>query len=199
MAISFCKRVLNTHASTVKLPVPGLRFGLSGTSTRPSMPSKLNACPTSPGANVAPPCSVPGLLSQISLALPSPGHQETMFEGGGTHDGVGVGVGVTSGEPVTMTPGPGLFGRALFHRFCPNPTSAREMPVKQIATPSKSRGLRNADWEEKIFRTRERFTSHARCKSRKILRKLGKKWSDCTRHGCHYSFFWGRLKRRVPL
>src|SRR5207237_10840943 len=111
MAISFCKRVLNTHASTVKLPVPGLRFGLSGTSTRPSMPSKLNACPTSPGANVAPPCSVPGLLSQISLALPSPGHQETLCEGGGTHDGVGVGV--TSGEPVTMTTGPGLVGRGL--------------------------------------------------------------------------------------
>jgi len=75
--------------------------------------------------------------------------------GGGTHDGVGVGVGVTSGEPVTMTPGPGLFGRALFHRFCPKTTSAREMPVKQIATPSKRRGLRNADWEEKIFRMRE--------------------------------------------
>jgi hypothetical protein len=78
-----------------------------------------------------------------------------MFGGGGTHDGVGVGVGVTSGEPVTMTPGPGLVGRALFHRFWPNTTSAREMPVKQIATPSKRRGWRNADWEEKIFLTRE--------------------------------------------
>src|SRR6266568_9347295 len=129
--------------------------GDEGTFTKSSIPSKLNACPTSPGAKVVPPCSVPGLPSQISLALPSPGHQLTMPGGGGTHDGVGVGVGVTSGELATMTPGPGLFGRALFHRFCPNTTSAREMPVKQIATPSKSRGLRNADWEAKIFRMRE--------------------------------------------
>ena len=149
--------------------------GDEGTFTKSSIPSKLNACPTSPGAKVVPRCSVPGLPSQISLALPSPGHQLTMPGGGGTHDGVGVGVGVTSGEPVTMTPGPGLFGRALFHRFCPNTTSAREMPVKQIATPSKSRGWRNADWEEKIFLTRESFYFTRNLQVEKILRKLRKK------------------------
>src|SRR5437764_5255593 len=138
-----------THISTVN----DWKLNHVPRSTESLIPSKLNACPTSPGAKVVPPCSVPRLPSQISLALPSPGHQLTMPGGGGTHDGVGVGVGVTSGEPVTMTPGPGLFGRALFHRFCPNTTSAREMPVKQIATPNKSRGWRNADWEEKIFLT----------------------------------------------
>src|SRR6266571_7686217 len=62
--------------------------GDEGTFTKSSIPSKLNACPTSPGAKVVPRCSVPGLPSQISLALPSPGHQLTMFEGGGTHVGL---------------------------------------------------------------------------------------------------------------
>src|SRR6266568_163738 len=62
--------------------------GDEGTFTKSSIPSKLNACPTSPGAKVVPRCSVPGLPSQISLALPSPGHQLTMFEGGGTHCGL---------------------------------------------------------------------------------------------------------------
>src|SRR5258707_7487508 len=42
-----------------------------------SLPSKLNACPTSPGAKVAPPSSVPELPPTRSLAVPSPGHQLT--------------------------------------------------------------------------------------------------------------------------
>src|SRR5207248_2663757 len=136
---------------------------------------KPNACPTSPAGKVTPFCAVPLFAPTMSLALPSPGHQLTMFGGGGTHDGVGVGVTTPPGEPVTMTPGSWLLGRALFHRFCPNTTSAREMPVKQIATPSKRRGWRNADWEEKIFLTQERFTSPETCKSRQIFRKLRKK------------------------
>jgi len=94
-----------------------------------------------------------------------------MSGGGGTHDGVGVGV--TSGEPVAMTPGPGLFGRALFHRFWPKTTSAREMPVKQIATPSKSRGWRNADWEEKIFLMR-RGLLHPKVASRENFAQVEK-------------------------
>src|SRR5215475_11308748 len=49
----------------------------SGTMTTSSTPSKLNACPTSPVAKVAPFCGVPLLPSQASLALPSPGQQLT--------------------------------------------------------------------------------------------------------------------------
>jgi len=44
----------------------------------------------------------------MSLALPSPGHQETMFEGGGTHDGVGVGVGVKVAVAVAVAVGVGV-------------------------------------------------------------------------------------------
>src|SRR6266478_5134945 len=85
-----------THISTVN----DWKLNHVPRSTESLIPSKLNACPTSPGAKVVPPCSVPGLPSQISLALPSPGHQLTMSGGGGTHDGVGVGVGVAVGVGV---------------------------------------------------------------------------------------------------
>src|SRR6266571_1686231 len=87
----------STHASIVKLP--GIsRFGACGTKMKSSTPSRLKACPTLPGANVAPFCSVPLLPSCMSFALPSPGHQLIMFGGGGSHvgdaTGLGDGVGV---------------------------------------------------------------------------------------------------------
>src|SRR5215475_4399262 len=48
-------------------------------------PSKLNACPTFPDVNVAPPAKVPSLPSVMSLAVPSAGHQLTSPDGGSTH------------------------------------------------------------------------------------------------------------------
>src|SRR5205823_2029395 len=42
-------------------------------------------CPTLPGANVVPFCSVPLLPPWISVALPSPGYHAVMLEGGGAH------------------------------------------------------------------------------------------------------------------
>jgi hypothetical protein len=97
-----------------------------------------------------------------------------MFGGGAAQVavGVGVGVGVTSGEPVTMTPGPGLFGGALFHRFCPNTTSAREMPVKRMAMPSKTRALRKADSGGYFFFTREIYFTRTLHVEKKILAEL---------------------------
>src|ERR1041385_1254377 len=74
-----------TQASIVIASV-GLSEALDATNTPELVLAlKLNACPTSPGANVAPPWSVPGLPSQISLALPSPGHQLIMPAGGAAH------------------------------------------------------------------------------------------------------------------
>src|SRR5438046_9283316 len=72
------------HASMVIWFV-GFKFGEFCTSTKSFTPSKLNACPTLPAANVAPFCSVPLLPSSISFALPSPGHQLTIFACGGVH------------------------------------------------------------------------------------------------------------------
>src|SRR5258708_5507407 len=69
------------HASRVISPVPKSKFALLGTCTEAAVPLKLNACPTLPGANVAPPRSVPLLPPLISFAFPSPGHQLTMPEG----------------------------------------------------------------------------------------------------------------------
>src|SRR6266404_6023772 len=67
-----------------------LRLGASATWTNADVPLKLNACPTSPGPNVVPPCSTPLLLPTLSFALPSPFHQLTkpeetgaQFVGGG--------------------------------------------------------------------------------------------------------------------
>src|SRR6266853_3383820 len=48
------------------------------------VPSKLKAWPTLPVINVVPLNSVPLLLSTVSLALPSPGHQLTKPEGAAT-------------------------------------------------------------------------------------------------------------------
>src|SRR5437016_723911 len=67
------------------------RLGASGTFTNAATPSKLNACPTMPLANVAPFWSVPLLPSAISLALPSPGHQLTSPAGGGVQTTIIVG------------------------------------------------------------------------------------------------------------
>src|SRR6266568_6142726 len=53
-------------------------------------PSKLNACPTNPGANVALPSSTPLLLPTASVPFPSPFHQPTKPEGGLTHAETGV-------------------------------------------------------------------------------------------------------------
>src|SRR5688500_12313611 len=56
-------------------------------SARPNLsstPSKLNACPTLPDANVAPFCSVPSLVPLMSCPLPSPGHQLTNPAGAST-------------------------------------------------------------------------------------------------------------------
>jgi hypothetical protein len=64
------------------LPVPTSRLPDAATTTAP-VPAKLNACPTSPG--LKPTLAVPELLSTISLALPSPGHQLTNPCGGFTH------------------------------------------------------------------------------------------------------------------
>src|SRR5947199_271141 len=67
------------------------KLGASGTFTNAATPSKLNACPTMPLANVAPFWSVPLLPSCISLALPSPGHQLTSPAGGGVQATINVG------------------------------------------------------------------------------------------------------------
>src|SRR5439155_11124742 len=67
------------------------RLGASGTFTNAATPSKLNACPTMPLANVAPFWSVPLLPSCMSLALLSPGHQLTSPAGGGVQTPIIVG------------------------------------------------------------------------------------------------------------
>ena len=61
-------------------------LGLAATLTYESLlPSKLNACPTSPLAKAASPWSMPSLPPMMSLALSSPGHQLTKPDGGGRH------------------------------------------------------------------------------------------------------------------
>src|SRR5207245_7829543 len=49
------------------------------------MPSRLNACPTKPGANAAPLTSVPVLLPAASPASPLARHQPTIPAGGAAH------------------------------------------------------------------------------------------------------------------
>src|SRR5581483_4618186 len=62
-----------------------------GICTNAFVPSKLKACPTRPAAlAVAPPCKVPLFVLPMSWAFPSPGHQLTSPEGGGTHAGAGL-------------------------------------------------------------------------------------------------------------
>src|SRR5205823_1832692 len=58
---------------------------IGGSDTKSFTPSKLNACPTFPAAKVAPLTSVPLWPPLMSLALPSPGHQDTIFGGGTVH------------------------------------------------------------------------------------------------------------------
>src|SRR5207245_1456477 len=78
--------VWNAQKSTDRGVVgPKSKLAACGTSTKSSLPSRLNACPTSPTAKPAPFCSVPLLPSSMSLAFPSPGHQLIMFGGGGVH------------------------------------------------------------------------------------------------------------------
>src|ERR1035437_3058201 len=59
----------------------------SGTTTESRPLLKLNADPTSPGANVAPLSSAPLFVPAMSPASPSPGHQPTRPEGGGIQFG----------------------------------------------------------------------------------------------------------------
>src|SRR5207248_6491917 len=66
----------NTQASSDSCVVR-FRLAAFGMETSSLMPSKLNACPTSPAANAVPPTSVPLLLSAESLALLSPRYQLT--------------------------------------------------------------------------------------------------------------------------
>src|SRR4051812_42019434 len=73
---------IEIHASRVTRVT--FRFGASGTTTTPAF-AKLNACPTLPGAKLAPFCAVPLLPPRMSLALPSPVHQLTRFVGSGVH------------------------------------------------------------------------------------------------------------------
>src|SRR5438477_9873491 len=71
--------------SAVKPGFCGFRLLLCGiTAPSPSL-LKLKACPAFPAANQAPFWSVPLLLPLISFAFPSPGHQLTIFGGGGVH------------------------------------------------------------------------------------------------------------------
>ena len=71
---------------TSKLPaVAGL------TRTRPLPLLKLKAVPTSPLVKPMPFSSVPVLPPMMSVALPWPGHQATMPEGGASQEGGGVG------------------------------------------------------------------------------------------------------------
>src|SRR5580658_5066297 len=64
----------------------GCKEALLGIRTYPVAPSKLNASPTSPGAKVTPPTSVPLWPSTISFALPSPGHQAAIPGGVAVQD-----------------------------------------------------------------------------------------------------------------
>ena len=64
--------------------------------------------------------------------------------------GVGVGVGVTSGEATTVAPVSGcLLG--LSHRVWPNPTNAREMPIRQNANPIRPRRVKKAESDVSFF------------------------------------------------
>src|SRR5688572_28097879 len=45
---------------------------------------KLKPCPTMPGGKLTPPLIVPLLLPEMSAALPSPGHQAIIPDGGET-------------------------------------------------------------------------------------------------------------------
>jgi len=65
-----------------KLPVK-FRLGRLETTTKALV--RLKACPTMPGAKVAPFSSVPLFPATISDVLPSPGHQPTIPAGAGTH------------------------------------------------------------------------------------------------------------------
>src|ERR1700726_2021764 len=55
----------------------------------------------------------------------------------------GVGVGAASGDFITLNLAPGPFRWDLSHRLWPNPTTVRETPVKQHATPIKTCRLKN--------------------------------------------------------
>src|SRR6266705_4573142 len=56
-------------------PLVGFNEGLFDTTTNWSVPLKLNACPTSPLANVVPLTSAPEFASTASSAFPSAFHQ----------------------------------------------------------------------------------------------------------------------------
>src|SRR5437660_1145886 len=95
-----------TNASTVKSPAETQRLGLFPKSTTSSIPSSRNACPTRPGANVAPPSNVPLLPSAMSIAFPSPGHHEMRPDGGGTQSEAAI----TKVPTSVLPPGTGAIG-----------------------------------------------------------------------------------------
>jgi hypothetical protein len=70
--------------STLNGPV-GFRESEAGITAQPELPSKLNACPTFPLANVALPSNAPLSALMMSLTLPFPGHHETIPAGAVTH------------------------------------------------------------------------------------------------------------------
>src|SRR6185503_754240 len=65
------------QAVHVKLAL-GFSAGAVATRTKSSTPSRLNASPALPGANVAPPTSVPSLPPRASAGLPSAAQKPTM-------------------------------------------------------------------------------------------------------------------------
>src|SRR5579859_3093898 len=74
------------QASTVKpLPAPTSKLLEAGTSTSASVPLKLNAWPTSPRANINPPCGTPLFTPRLSYVLVSAAHQLTKPVGGVSH------------------------------------------------------------------------------------------------------------------
>src|SRR5438034_428936 len=118
---SLCCGLALTQRSTLNGPV-GLRESLCGTATKSSTPSRLNACNTLPATKVAPFCKLPLLLPWISSALPSPGHQATMPEGGSTH-GPGVGVGLA-----------GPYSSALYSKPLAKPLPAATSTLPELSS-----------------------------------------------------------------
>src|SRR5882724_3398052 len=71
------------HSTVRPLAVPTFKLDEAATLTNP-VPLRLNAWPTSPATKLTPLERLPGLLSTMSLALPSAAHQLTNPAGGGT-------------------------------------------------------------------------------------------------------------------
>src|SRR6266571_7710891 len=107
------------------------------------MPSRLNACPTKPGANPAPLRSVPVLLPTASPASPLARHQATIPAGGAAHgpgadsDSV-TGTGLLSPGETRIDPGRRIDGATtLMAQVDPvaNPDAAALRLVVPVAAP----------------------------------------------------------------